>query len=105
MLKITSLRSKVKSKSHQQVAHLYPPTIVPFEYRIPTSGSFGDKTRFCSSTLPLGHRLNQGYNMVSHTYISQPIFLSSINFLHLKFSGMQPGQNLRGQSHHGKVKG
>ena len=24
MLKITSLRSKVKSKSHQQVAHLYP---------------------------------------------------------------------------------
>ena len=35
-VEITRARSKVKSRSHHDVAHLHPPTSVPTKYQLPT---------------------------------------------------------------------
>ena len=42
LIKVTTARSKVKSMSHHDVAHLHPLVSVPTKYHIPTHYSFQD---------------------------------------------------------------
>ena len=68
-IKVTMARSKVKSRSHHDVAH--PLTNVPTKYQLPTPYSFRDiaRTRFYRSrSLRQGQRSNQGHTMTLHTY-------------------------------------
>ena len=70
-VKVTTARSKVKSRSHHDIAHLQPPTNVPTKYQVPTPYAFRDiaQTRFYRSrSLQQGQRLNQGHTMTVHTY-------------------------------------
>ena len=81
-------RSKVKSRSDHDVAHLHPLTIVPTKYQLPTPYGFRDiaRTRFYRSrSLQQGQRSNQGQTMMLHTYTPQPMSLPSINFYTLRF--------------------
>ena len=63
-------RSKVKSWSDHDVAHLQPLTNVPTKHQLPTPYGFRDiaRTRFHSSRLLQGQRSNQGQTMTLHTY-------------------------------------
>ena len=64
-------RSKVKSRSHYDIAHLHTLTNVPTIYQLPTPYGFRDiaQTRFSNSrSLRQGQRSNQGQNMTLHTY-------------------------------------
>ena len=82
-------RSKVKSRSHHDVAHLQPLTNIPTKYQLPTPYRFRDIAwiRFYrSGSLRQGQRSNQGHTMTLHTYNPQPMSLPSINFLHLTVS-------------------
>ena len=67
-LMVTTTRSKVKSRSHQDVVHLQPLTNVPTKYKLPTPYSFQNiaQTRFYRS------RSNQGHTMTLHTLTPQP---------------------------------
>ena len=59
-------RSKVKSRSDHDAAHLHPLTNVPTTYQLPTPHSFRDiaRTRFYRSrSLRQGQRSNQGHTM------------------------------------------
>ena len=70
-LKVTTGRSKVKSRSDQDNAHLHPLSNIPTKYQVPTPYSFWDiaRTRFYSSrSLQQGQRSNQGQIMTLHTY-------------------------------------
>ena len=81
-LMVTLTKSKVKSRSHHNVAHPQPLTIVPSKYQRPIT-----RTRFYRSrSLRQGQRPNQGHTMTLHTYNPQPMPPPSINFLHLKVS-------------------
>ena len=65
-VKVTTTRSKVKSRSQHDAAHLKPLTNVPTKHQIPTPYSFRDiaRTRFYRSrSLQQGQRLNQGQTM------------------------------------------
>ena len=78
--------SKVKSRSHHDVAHLLPPTNVPTKYQLPTPYGFQDIawTRFYRSrSLRQGPRSNQDHTITLHTYTPLSMSLPSINFLHL----------------------
>ena len=44
-LKVTTTRSKVKSRSDHDTAHLYPLTNVPTKYQLPTPYGFWDTAR------------------------------------------------------------
>ena len=64
-------RSKIKSRSDHDVAHLHPLTNVHTEYQFPTPYGFRDiaRTRFYKSrSLWQGQRSNQGEIMMLHTY-------------------------------------
>ena len=64
-------RSKIKSRSDHDIAHLHPLTNVPTKYQIPTPYGFRDiaRTRFYRSrSLRQGQRSNQGQTMTLHTY-------------------------------------
>ena len=64
-------RSKVKSRSDYDVAHLHPLTNVHTKHQLPTPYSFRDiaRTRFYRSrSLQKGQRSNQGQSMMLHTY-------------------------------------
>ena len=79
-------RSKVKSRSHHDVAHLQLPDNVPTKYQLPSPYSFRDiaQTRFYrSGSLRQGQRLNQGHTMMRHTYNTPTMSLPHINFLFL----------------------
>ena len=94
-VKATTARSKVKSRSHHDVAHLHPLTNIPTKYQLPTPYGFRDiaRTRFYRSrSLRQGQRSNQGHTIMLHTYIPQPMFLTSINILRLTFSEIQSPQ-------------
>ena len=96
-VKVTSATSKVKSRSHHDVAHLQPLTNVPAKYQLPTPYGCRDiaRTRFSNSrSLRQGQRSNQGHTMMLHTYTPQPMSLPSMNFLHLTVSEIQPGQTI-----------
>ena len=65
-VKVTTARSKVKSRSHHDVAHLHSLTNVPTKYQLPTPYGFRDiaRTRFSNSrSLRQGQRSNQGQTM------------------------------------------
>ena len=86
-VKVTTARSKVKSRSDHDVAHLQLLTNVPTKYQLPTPYGFRDIawTRFYRSrSLQQGQRSNQGHTMMLHTYTPYPMSLPSINFLHLQ---------------------
>ena len=70
-IKVTTTRSKVKSRSQHDVAHLHPLTNVPTTYQLPTPYGFQDiaRTRFYRSrSLRQGQRSNRGHTMTLHTY-------------------------------------
>ena len=63
-------RSKVKSRSQHDVAHLHPPTNDPTKYQLPTPYGFRDIAwiRFYRSrSLQQGQRSNQGHTMLHTT--------------------------------------
>ena len=72
-LKVTTARSKVKSRSDHDVAHLHILTNVPTKYQLPIPYGFQDiaRTRFSNSrSLRQGQRSNQGQTMgVAHLHI------------------------------------
>ena len=53
-VKVTTARSKVKSKSHHDIDHLHPLTNVKIKYQIPTPYSFRDISQTRSKSLQLG---------------------------------------------------
>ena len=70
-VRVTTTRSKVKSRSHHDAAHLQAPTNVPTNHQLPTHYGFRDiaRTRFYRSrSLRQGQRSNQGQTMTLHTY-------------------------------------
>ena len=70
-LKVTTARSKVKSRSDHDVAHLHILTNVPTKYKHPTPYGFRDIARitfYRSRSLWQGQRSNQGQTMTLHTY-------------------------------------
>ena len=106
--KVTTARSKVKSRSHHDDAHLHLITNVPTKYQLATPYRFQDIawTRFLRSrSLQRGQRSNQGNTMMLHTYNPTSVSVLSIHFLHLTVSEISPGQDFIGQGHYGKVKG
>ena len=100
-LMVTTTRSKVKSRSHHEVAYPQSLSNVPTKYQLPKLYSFRDIacTKFQRSrSLHQGQKSNQDHTMTVHTYNSQLISLPNINFLHLTVS------DFMGQGHYGKVK-
>ena len=72
------VRSKVKPRSHHDVADLQPPTNVPTMYELPTPYGCPDIDRtiyYRSRSLQKSHRSNQDHNMTLHTYNHQPMSL------------------------------
>ena len=70
-LQLLMTRSKVKSRSHHDIAHLHPLTNVPTKYQLPTPYGFRDiaqKGFYRSRSLWQGKRSNQGHTMTLHTY-------------------------------------
>ena len=64
-------RSKVKSRSNHDIAHLQPQTNVPTKYQLPTPYSFWDIawTEFYRSrSQRQGQNTNQGHTRKLHTY-------------------------------------
>ena len=71
LVKVTTARSKVKSRSHHVGAHLHPITNVFIKYELPTPYIFRDIARttfYRSRSLRQGQRSNQGHTMTLHTY-------------------------------------
>ena len=69
--KVTTARSKVKSRSYHDVLHLHPLTNVPTTYQLPTPYGFQDiaRTRFYRSrSLQQGQKSIQGHTMMLPTY-------------------------------------
>ena len=90
-------RSKVKSRSDHDVAHLQPLINVPAKHQLPSPYGCRDiaRTRFSNSrSLWQGQRSNLGQMMTLHTHTPQPMSLPSINFLHLTVFEIQPGQTI-----------
>ena len=70
-VKVTTTRSKVKSRSHHDAVHLQPLTNVPTKHQLPTPYGFRDiaQTRFYRSrSLRQDQRSNQGHTVTLHTY-------------------------------------
>ena len=90
-LKVTAARSKVKSRSHHDIAHLHPLTNVPTKYQLRTPYGFRDiaRTRFYRS-----RSLQQGQIKVRPWRCtptpSNQCVLTSINFLHLTVLRQSP---------------
>ena len=96
-LRVTAIKSKVKSRSHHDDAHLQPLYInnVPTKCQVPIHYSFQDIawTRFYrTSSLWQYQRSNKGQTITLHTSNLQPMSLPSINFLHLTVSEIQVGK-------------
>ena len=69
--KVTTARSKVKSRSDHDDADLHPHTNIPTKYQLPKPYSLRDiaQTRFSNSrSLQQGQRSNQGQTMTLYTY-------------------------------------
>ena len=80
-VKVTTARSKVKSRSHPDIAHPQPLTNVPTKYQLLTPYGFRDVawTRFYMlRTLRQDQRSKQGPTMTLHTYNPQPMSLPSL---------------------------
>ena len=71
LVKVTTARSNVKSRSHHEAAYLHPLTNNPTKYQLSTPYGFRDiaRTRFYRSrSLRQGQRSNQGHTMTLHTF-------------------------------------
>ena len=107
-LMVTMTRSKVKSRSHHDVAHLQPPSQCP--YKVSTSYTLRfpryspDNILYIKDTTARSKVKSRSHHDIVHLHPS-PIALPCNNFLHLMVSEIQPGQDLIGQGHYGKVKG
>ena len=85
-VKVTTAWSKVKSRSHLDIAHLRPQTNVPTKYQLPAPYGFRDiaQIRFYRRRpLRQGQRSNQGHTMTLHTYTPLLMSLPINNFLNL----------------------
>ena len=100
---------RAKRSHHDAHIHLRtPPTNVPPKCQPSTPYGIQEiaQTRFYRSrSLRQGQRSNQGHTMTLHNYNPPPVYLSSINFLHLNVSEISLGQGFIGQGHYGKAKG
>ena len=70
-VKVTTTRSKVKSRSHHDAAHLQPLTNVPTKHQLPTPYVFRYLARtsfYKLRSLEQGQRSNQGHTMMLYTY-------------------------------------
>ena len=100
-------RSKVKSRSDHDAAHLHPLSNIPTTYQLPTPYGFRDiaRTRFYRSrSLQQGQRSNQGQTMTLHTYTPNQCPYQILTSYTLRFLRYSPGQDFIGQGHYGKVK-
>ena len=112
---VTMTTSKVKSRSHNNVAHLQLLTNVPTKYHLPTPYGFRDiaQTRFYRSrSLRQGQRSNQDHAITLHTYIPLandptkyqiPAPYSCQDIARTRFSNsrlLRQGQSLNQRSHH-----
>ena len=94
-LMVTMTRSKVKSRSHHDVAHLQPPTNVPTKYQLLTPYGFQDiaQTRFYRS-----RSLWQGQIKVTltlHTYTPNQCPYQVPTSYTLRFSRYSPDKILK----------
>ena len=84
-------RSKVKSRSHHDAAHLHPLAKVKGQIKVRPLLILlllliAQTTFYRSRSLWQGQRSNEGQTMTLHTYTPKAISLPSINFLHLTVS-------------------
>ena len=96
-VKVTTTRSKVKSRSHHDAAHLQPRTNVSTKYQLPTPYSFQDivRTRFYRSrSLWQGQRSNPGQTMTLHTYTPNQCPYQISTFYTLQFPRYSPDKIL-----------
>ena len=82
----------VKLRSHHYIAHQHPQQMSLPSINFLTSRFLRYGLVKIFKLKVIMTRSNYGYSMTSHTYIPQPKSLSSINFLHLTVSEIQPGQ-------------
>ena len=71
LVKVTTARSKVKSRSDHDIAQLHPLTNVSTTYQLPTPYGFWDIARtrcYRSRSLRQGQRSYPGHTMTLHTY-------------------------------------
>ena len=91
-VKVNTARSKVKSRSHHDAAHLQSPTNVPSTFQLLTSygcQDIADKKYYRSRSLQQGQRSNPGHTVMMHTYNSQPCpyqVTTSYNLQFLRYS-------------------
>ena len=79
--------SKVKSRSHHIVSYLQPPTNAPTQYQLATrTYGFQESPDKILKLKVTAAKSNQGFTMMLHSYNSQQMSLSSINFLHVTVS-------------------
>ena len=71
-IKVTIARSKVKSRSHHDVAHLHPLPNVPTTYQLSTPYGYCDiaQTRFYRSTSLLSKVKSRSHHDVAHQFLS-----------------------------------
>ena len=97
-------RSKLKSRSHHDTAHLRPLTNVIIKYPFPTTSDFRDiaKTRFKGQ----GHRSNQGHTMTLHSYTAYPCPYQVLTSYTLQFPRYRPDKmfKLKATTARSKVK-
>ena len=94
---VTTERSKVKSRSYQDVANLDHPTNVLTKYQFSTNIGFQNTPwkRFLNSRSlqKQGQRSTRDSSLTMHTYNSETMALPSISFQHLEVSETQPVQD------------
>ena len=95
-VKVTTTRSKVKSRSHHDLAQLHPITNVPTKYVFPTPYGFQDisQTRFSNSrSLLQDQRSNQGHTMMLHSYTPLTNVPTKYQLPTFTFSEIYPKKN------------
>ena len=101
------VRAKVKvtPNSYYAFAHLHSPSNGPIKYHLLTPYIFQDiaGTRFYRSrSLWQNLKVESRSDHETADVHSQPMTLSSINFLYLTISEIYPKQNFKGQGHYSK---
>ena len=102
-LKVTTARSKVKSRSHHDVAHLHPLTNVPTKYQLPTPYGFSDTGRTTFFPPPqcpdspkvCGVKIKVTSPHITLTFSTNS--LPSINFLHITVFEILPRDDFKHQ--------
>ena len=92
-LVFTITRSKVKSRSQNDVTHLHPLTNIPTKYQLATPYNFQDIAQtifYRSRSLRQGQRSNQGHTMTLHTYTPNQCPYQVITSYTLRFPRYSP---------------